>query len=82
LYLDPAYMPTIELIKTMTKITLKATVELSMLDTSFLDAFRCINFLSFNPVCEEHAERRQEYPENDPENIEGKTEDKGVNPVP
>lgn len=75
-------MPTIELIKTMTKMTLKAIVELSMLDTSFLGAFRCINFLSLNPVGEEHAERRQEDPENDPENIEGKTKDNGINPVP
>jgi hypothetical protein len=75
-------MPTIELIKTMTKITLKATVELSMLDTSFLGAFRCINFLSLNSVCEEHTERRQEYPEDNPEKIEGNTKNKRINPIP
>jgi hypothetical protein len=66
----------------MMKMTLKATVELSILDTSFRGGIRGIDLLSLNPVCEEHAERGHEYPEDDPEHVEGKTEDKGINPVP
>jgi hypothetical protein len=75
-------MPTMELTRTIPKMTLRATMLLSMLRPSFQPAVLGIDVGSLRSVGKGHDDRRDQDPQDDPEDVEWQSQDERVDLVP
>src|SRR5512135_1374002 len=75
-------MPTMELIRTITNVTLRAIVLLSMSCPSSQPAVLGVDVGSLRSVGKGHDDRRDHDPQDDPEDVEWKPQDERMDLIP